>query len=322
MKTIQKAREVIRKLSAGMSIEIVQNELGGDKSEWYRVSAKAYALHLDEAQKIQEKSEKETHSSARTSKDELSEVLKINEQLSDLALCLPATSTRTDLRKAGVLLNDRGDNEAALICLIEEMTMHPRIRALQNIGRLQQFAVFKEFSYLIEAATLCFFRANYASSYLTLVPVVEGVILRWSGYTGNGEKPEFEEIRKFFSLAHTRHPCPGNPLFHQVFTKVCNKIINEHLYKPSNKGGAYSEFNRHQASHLLRDTEFATRANCIRLFLLIDVMAEVYLYETKCKDPRWKLSSDSIKREVEIYCQLLLDQCLPGNAERVLLKPS
>jgi hypothetical protein len=149
--------------------------------------------------------------------------------------------------------------------------------------------------------------------------VIEGIILRWSGYQGIGDKPEFEEIRKFFGSPHVRHPCPGNPLFHDVFCRACDRIINDHLYQPSQRGTAYAEFNRHQASHLLRNTTFATRENCIRLFLLLDTMAEIYHYETYCPDPRWYLTGEDIRREVTMYKALRVQTTLGNTPESLLL---
>lgn len=186
-------------------------------------------------------------------------------------------------------------------------------------GRFERFSAFKIFVHLIEAATICFYRENYFSSFLTLLPVVEGIILRWSGYSGNGDKPEFEEIRKFFSKSHTRQPCPGNPLFYDVFAKACDKIINEHLYKPSQRGVAHANFNRHLATHLLNDSQFATKENCIRLFLLIDIMTELFLYETYCSDPRINLSDDEIDLEYKIYQMIKAESNSASTPEKALL---
>lgn len=321
MKTIDKAKIVISRVTAGELVGAVRRELATDDNEWSRISVKAYSLHLQAARKQRKEDAKKRNVSA-TSNEEIGEILELNERLGDYAICLPTLATKSDVKASQHLLPEMPQSENQLLLLIENMTLEPRIRALQNIGRIRHFAAFKEFSYFVEAATLCYYRGNYASSYLTLVPVIEGIILRWSGYLGIGEKPEFEEIRKFFRNTHVRQPCPGNPLFHDVFCKACHKIINDHLYQPSQRGTAYAEFNRHQASHLLRDTTFATRENCIRLFLLLDTMAEIYRYETYCLDPRWDLKDEDICREVALYTALWMQTALGNTPENVLLQGS
>jgi hypothetical protein len=137
--------------------------------------------------------------------------------------------------------------------------MHPKIRVMQKKGRFEEFEYFKKFVPLIDAATLSFYRINFISSYLTLTPIIEGIIIRWMGYSDGDEKPEFEDIRKFFKNSHRRQPCPSNILFHDIYKKACDKILNQHFYRPSDRGSFYANFNRHVASHLLNDNQFATK---------------------------------------------------------------
>lgn len=318
MNTKQKAELTLNRIAQGSSVDSIINELGVDKQTWFRISARAYALNIAAAKKKREEDVKKTNV-LTTSNEEIDDLVALNHELADYALMLPALSTKTDIERARALLKSMPSSEEDLISLVEEMTLHPRIRALQNVGRVREFKVFKGFSQLIESATISYYRGNYASAYLTLVPVVEGVILRWVGYNGAGGKPEFATIKKFFDHSHVRAPSPGNPLFHEVFCKACSKIINEHLYRPSQSGSAYSEFNRHQASHLLRDVNFATRENGIRLFLLLDTMAELYWYETCCEDPRWSLTESDIAKEWSLYGQLVFQQSNPETAENQLL---
>lgn len=318
MKTADKAREVISRVAAGEPVQKVKKLLSTDAAEWGRISAKAYRIWLDEAKK--KRSEDLRNSCVvATSNKAIREIISINERLADFALCIPAISNQSDVEMARLLLRHLPGSEAQMLSLIERMAMEPRIRALQNVGRVRHFPAFKGFAGIVEAATLSYYRSNYVSAYLTLVPVIEGAILRWSGFVGIGEKPEFEIIRKFFAHSHVRQPCPANPLFYEVFAKACDRIINDHLYKPSAKGCAHSEFNRHQAAHLLRDAEFATRENCIRLFLLLDTMAELYLYETSCPDPRWSLTDQDVEPEVSIYRSLVAEASSLDAPERVLL---
>jgi len=148
------------------------------------------------------------------------------------------------------------------------------------------------------------------SCYLTLLPVVEGIIIRWIGYTETGVKPEYNDIRNFFKKSPQRQPIPSNILFHNVYVKACDKILNNHFYKPTTKKGTipYANFNRHVASHLLNDDQFATNENCIRLFILLDAMTEIYLYESRKVDPRFSLKNDEIESDIKILSGILLNK--------------
>ena len=314
----KKAEELIDLLGPNVDVFDVRQQFCDDEADWFRLSAKAYKIHLRNARQQRKIDETAPHVIS-TSNSEIREIINVNSKLADYALCMPATATMREYMTVKALLLDMPTNEKRLINLVESAVMHPRVRALQKKGRFEHFAPFKEFVAFIEAATLCYFRGNYLSSCLTLMPVIEGIMSRWMGYNGTGRAPKFKELRRFFSTSHVRNPCPGNPLFHEVYSKACDRIVNEHLYKPTQAGSAYAEFNRHIAAHLFTSSQFATKENCIRLFLLVDIMSELYYYETYCDDPRLYLSSDDIFLEFHSYTFLHTKHAAVCNPEQLLL---
>ena len=316
MKTKNAAQLVIDRLSSGEDVAGVRGSMDG--SAWGRVATVAYQIHLDRARRRRSEDLKRPGVAA-TSNEEVAQLLALNETLSSIALCLPSLANRGDVEMAKQLATRLPSSESLLLDLVAHLTMHPRYRAIQNVGRMKTFAAFCEFHCLIEAATISYYRTNYPAAYLTLMPVIEGVILRWCGYTGQGRKPDFSDLKRFFRLGHTRQPCPGNPLFYEVFSAACDRIVVDHLFKASDAGPAYREFNRHQALHLLRRAEFATRENCVRLFLLLDTMAELYYYETGCRDARWSLRDEDFSRERSAYAELEASSILASSPERLLL---
>ena len=105
---------------------------------------------------------------------------------------------------------------------------------------------------------------------------------------------------------HLRQPCPGNIQFHEIYAKACHQILNKHFYKPSTNGRAHADFNRHIAAHLLNDNQFATKENCIRLFVLLDAMTEIYLYESRGVDPRFSPQNNQTAKDASIFAEILL----------------
>lgn len=98
---------------------------------------------------------------------------------------------------------------------------------------------------------------------------------------------------------------PGNVLFYEIYSKAALSILTNHFYKPSDQGNAYSNFNRHLAAHLLNDSPFATKENCIRLFILLDILSLLYFYENKGLDRQFYLTPEDIGSTFHVYtlCQ-------------------
>ena len=310
VKVLDKAKEVIRLLTdKNKTVNEVSVLYPGDY-EWFRVSNKAYNLYLQDEKKENKKREKRPHVSSTTN-SKIVDILHLNEKLSSYALGIPISATAVELAEIEKLAKDLPSSEKKIILLIERFNMHPTWRARQKQGRFNKYDAFKEFDKIVDAGLHCYYQENYISCFLTLVPVIEGVLLRWNRYFGVGEKPGFEDYRKFFRQGHQRQPCPSNIQFHKIFSEVCHKIINKTLYKPTQNGDAYGDFNRHLALHLLKPSNFGTKSNCIRLFVLLDFMSEIYWYEGKFHDPRWDLKSKELEEDIEVYANLIIGSKIP-----------
>lgn len=305
-KTLIKAKEIIDLIQKGETASNVKANIATNINEWYSYSNKAYNLLLDKA-KVERKKKLKEGNVLAASNEEITDILSLNEKLANYALSIPSFSTTGEVDAIKSLSVGLPGTEAAIIDIIGKASLDARMRALQKKGRIEKFDYFKPFNRIIDAAIVSYYRTNFISCYLTLIPVIEGVIIRWMGYTESETKPEFEEIRKFFKNSAMRQPCPSNIQFHQVFVKACDMILNNHFYRPTNAGKSYSNFNRHVASHLLNDDHFATRENCIRLFILLDTMTEIYLYESKQADPRFYLTREEISIDVLNYNSVLLE---------------
>lgn len=299
-----KAQQIIDLMRQGNSIESVKSQVSSTANEWYKYSTKAYNICLEKKKKERRTLENKPHVST-TANEEINAILDLNGILANYGLLLPIFSTMPELGSIINLSAVLPDSESQIIQIIGNMTMHPRIRVMQKRGRFEKFEYFRLFSKLLDAATLSYYRTNFISCYLTLLPIVEGIIIRWMGYTEVDKKPEFEDIRKFFKNSSQRQPCPYNIQFHDIYVRVCDKILNEHFYLPTDKGSAYANFNRHVASHLLNDNQFATKGNCIRLYILIDAMTEIYYYESRQHDPRFDLNNNDLKDDIEHFANAI-----------------
>lgn len=299
-----KADEIIKLLEEGKSVQEVKTIVSSTPDEWYRFSSKAYAKNLKKDREQRSVREKQK-TIGITSEQDVSRFTDLNDVLADHALLLPVFSTMGDFDQIQSLIARLPSSEPQIIKELARVNLHPKFRLLQRKGRFENFEYFKPFVKMIDAAQLSYYRTNFIACYMTLCPIVEGIIIRWMGFQEGAEKPDFEVIRGFFKNSSQRQPCPGNAVFHDINIKACDKILNNHFYRPTSSGDSYNNFNRHLASHLLNDNQFATQQNCVRLFILLDAMTQVFLYEKKITDPRFIMGNAEISKDLDTYFEII-----------------
>ncbi len=298
--------KIIDSIKNGEALDSIKSKLSITDANWYNYSSKAYNVYFANAKKERKNIKNKMHVSA-ASINEINDILNLNKKLVDHALLLPIFSTTSDYQTINKLVGKLPDSESEILKIIGELTFKPKLRAIQKNGRFEHLIFFKDFTKLIDAAVLSYYRTNFISCYLTLVPLIEGIIMRWMGYDGSSSKPKFAEIKKFFKNSAQRQPCPYNPLFHDVFSKACHKIFNDHFFKDTTTGDAYASFNRHLASHLLKNDPFANKENCIRLFVLLDSMSEIFVYESRIDDPKFSVRNDQLEKDIDLFATVILE---------------
>ena len=243
----------------------------------------------------------------------------VNNILADHALCFPPYARATELHTVSDLVNQVPPDIASAQKLIFSIVMDPGMRALQLVGHFMKLPPFDEFAYLIDAAALSFYRGNTPSAFMTIVPVAEGILLRWRGYPDTlAQKPSFRDTLKFIADTATRQPLPLLPLFFDSWVQAAATIIREHLYRSTRSGSAADHFNRHLALHLLEDRRFGTQANVAGAFLLIDILSELYVCEKRMRDPRWDTEHLETQPHTTAYTNALRAQATNGQPERIL----
>jgi hypothetical protein len=245
----------------------------------------------------------------------------VNNILSQYALSFPPYGTAAEVREVQKCLNATPPNLIEAQRIIFSAVMDPRIRAIQLVGRFMKLPPFDEFAYLIDAAALSFYRGNIPSAFMTLLPVIEGVLLRWQGFPGTRvKKPKFKETIRFIADSADRQPMPLLPLFFDSWVQTVKTIMKDHLYRDTGTGPSFDAFNRHLALHLLEDQKFCTNENVTRAFLLVDLLSELYICEKRIKDPRWKTKREEEDPHTKAYRDALMTQTFPNQPEKILTK--
>ncbi|MEZ8360870.1 hypothetical protein AB6C40_11295 [Vibrio splendidus] len=318
MKTKELVPLVLDALAEKATVKDVKLKYKLSEEQWNRVSKKAYEYNMVLARKKRFEDQAKSNV-ACTDLSTINQMYDAIGFLASKALCLPTDITPYYYDVMNAYRKRQYFNEKALIRFVEKLVMNPTMRAHQKLGRFNHFSAFKPFSKYIDASLASYYRHNYQSCFLTLAPVIEGVMLRWSGYAGDGPKPQFEELRKFFRHGYKRNPRPGNPLFYRLFSYACDEILCKHFYLNSQQGVSHEGFNRHIASHMISDDNFSTKENCIRLFVLLDTMTELYYYETYCHDYRFYLTHEEVVGDYSLYNELITEGNQPSTIETKLL---
>lgn len=310
---------VVDAIANKVSVEDIKLKYAVSEEHWARVSKKIYDQYIESSRKkrLEDQAKPNVGCTDLSTIDQMYDAVRF---LASKALCLPTNITPYDYEQVNVYRKREYFDERALVRFVAKLVMTPKMRAHQKLGRFNHFPPFKPFAKYIDASLVSYYRHNYRSCFLTLAPVIEGVMLRWLGYTGNGSKPQFEELRKFFRTGYRRNPKPGNPLFYDLFSNACDEILCKHFYLNSQQGVPHKGFNRHIASHMVFDEEFGTKENCIRLFVLLDTMTELYYYETYCHDYRFYLTHEEVIGDYNLYSELMVAGNLSDSIEAKLLE--
>lgn len=176
---------------------------------------------------------------------------------------------------------------------ILRMVVNPWQRAYQIEYRFKPSKVFKGSMKVIESATYDLMIGNYVCSYLSLVPVVEAVLRGWaiesseeivsSNKKGDFTRSVFE--KNLVDYLEEKNKQRNSNLKFQNWVsnqiKYFEFMIKEVFYlnfRESEKG-VKREFNRNRVLHLLDNMEDSRvlRYNNTRIFLLLDIIAELYL---------------------------------------------
>ncbi|MFD3156669.1 hypothetical protein ACFIJ5_07375 [Haloimpatiens sp. FM7330] len=176
---------------------------------------------------------------------------------------------------------------------ILRMVANPWQRAYQIEYRFKPSKIFNDFMKVIESATYDLMVGNYICSYISLVPVVEAVLREWAAESykeiksvntdGDFSTFVFEKnLVKY--LKEKNGERQHNPKFQKWISnqiKYFDFMIKKVFYLnfKSSEKGLKREFNRNRTLHLLEnvDEPEVLRDNNTRIFLLLDIISELYL---------------------------------------------
>jgi hypothetical protein len=153
---------------------------------------------------------------------------------------------------------------------------HPRAF---GIYRCTQLPHLKEFSHYIERALLHYYKGDFFSCVLTIIPAIEGVLRSQVNYTAPVAK-----MSEMFRLLRALTPTTGEPFFvgrFPMYRDILIELLDRWIFKfTCDADFDLSYLNRHYIAHGLGQGAFYDRYDCERLFLLFDLWIEVIVCQT------------------------------------------
>jgi hypothetical protein len=166
------------------------------------------------------------------------------------------------LHKENRLTPDQIDRLAiAAHNIMEFQVMNVDERASMASGPYSESNYFSDLIPLIDEATLCYLRGYDTAALANLFIVLESYLLRLYGWTNTTRKPRFTALK----ASVRKHPA-GN--LRTEAEEILSKVY--HDYQANSPPQFF--FNRHGLLHGLRGPKGVDRMNCVRMYLLFDIL--------------------------------------------------
>jgi hypothetical protein len=167
-----------------------------------------------------------------------------------------------ELRKLKQLTPENIDRLAiAAHDIMEFQVMNVDERALMVTGPYSESTYFAPSVSLIDEATLCYYRGYDTAALGTLFIVLESYLLLLYGWTPAAARPSFAALK-----GSTQNLPPG--VIRSEAAQILDRIYS--FYNSNSPPQFY--FNRHGLLHGLRGPRNVDRMNCVRMFLLFDIL--------------------------------------------------
>lgn len=234
---------------------------------------------------------------------------RVNQSLVKYALIFPWYGRLSDLAQIQKILQSEPVIVGEIGSIMHDLVMRPRTRARMLTGLYMKIPLFAEFSHVIDASYFAYMRGNFIAAMYTIIPVVEGLLLRWRGHnSSSAEAPPMAGAAQYVRETPKRNPLLTRPLFAESWAESCSFILERHFYRKTQTGRAYDNFNRHNALHMLEDVPVYSPDNLMRVYLLLDTLARLYLSEHWIPDPIMELRPEEEQTHAEAYLRAVTEQ--------------
>lgn len=172
--------------------------------------------------------------------------------------------------------NDRKLIESKINEILSDIAFHPQFRAF-FVFRSLTLPHVREYSHLYESAIHAYYKRDYISAALTLLPAIEGILLNYYGWKfGSKEsKPSPQQLINHVLATEFTNSPTSQRVKSTMFRDTLAEFLKKWIYiRTENADFSLSFLNRHFALHGMGPQPFYRPADVHRLVLLFDLIIE------------------------------------------------
>jgi hypothetical protein len=201
---------------------------------------------------------------------------------------------------------------------------HENFRAYYVWLAMQQPHV-SPFSHLIENGVFHFYKRDYLSCVLSLLPAVEGTLrAHWAAHNPPLEKPARLGCRRMTRFLRGPRPEKSYTQRHALYRNALADFLDRWLWTPTEEADfSLSFLNRHLILHGLGAEHSYRSVDCDRLFLFLDLYMEMLTLETGVgAEPFIPTHVPAIARRARLYrfWRLFSERIRPSSPRLGLLR--
>jgi hypothetical protein len=198
---------------------------------------------------------------------------------------------------------ERGEVESRINELVENGVFHPNFRAYLIYRALAQPPM-QPCSHLLERATFHYYKRDFLSCVLVLLPAVEGILRSYVGWSSGQLDPKGHEVRDRLRAGTAE----SYPELRSAYAEALAAFHERWFWTRTVQADfRLSHLNRHYALHALGTETFYRAIDCHRLFLYFDTFAEMLTLEGQSpKEIFVPLEEPVLARRRDYYFRLVV----------------
>ena len=187
--------------------------------------------------------------------------------------------------------------------LLTDIIFHPLFRAF-FVYRSQEVKHVQKFSHHIEKAILHYYKNDYLSAVLCLLPAIEGTLLSYYGWDfGTSRKPKIidliKEIEKCRVSTH-------DEVAYKLYSNALSLFLRKWIFSDtSSVDTTYSHLNRHYALHGMGTNKYYSISDTHRLIMFFDLYIEFLSLEQRINYVFIPENVNQINRRSEYYFRFI-----------------
>ena len=163
--------------------------------------------------------------------------------------------------------------------LLTDIIFHPLFRAF-FVYRAKELNHVKSFSHHIERAILHYYKNDYLSTVLCLLPAIEGTLLSYYGWQyGQSRKPSIGDLIK--EIEKCRAQTYDNSTY-RLYSNALSVFLQKWIFSDTSTADTtFSYLNRHYVLHGMGTKNYYSLADTHRLIMFFDLIIEFLSIEQR-----------------------------------------